>query len=59
MSLDGAYHKHLDVCRRCANNPFDLCPIGALALAKEFKEATKDVPGFEHLSPRGQDGQGK
>lgn len=29
------FHKHLDVCRQCANHPFDLCPTGA----KLLKEA--------------------
>lgn len=27
-----AFHSHLDECKRCANNPFDLCPTGATAL---------------------------
>jgi hypothetical protein len=28
------FHDHLDVCERCANNPFDLCPLGARLLAE-------------------------
>jgi hypothetical protein len=23
------FHKHLDVCDQCSNNPFSLCPEGA------------------------------
>lgn len=29
------FHAHLDVCKQCANNPFDLCPEGV----KRLKEA--------------------
>ena len=27
------FHAHLDVCERCRERPFDLCPIGAAYLA--------------------------
>lgn len=27
-----AFHKHLDECSQCKNNPFNLCQIGALLL---------------------------
>ena len=23
------FHRHLDVCDDCRDNPFDLCPVGA------------------------------
>jgi hypothetical protein len=29
-----AFHKHLDQCQQCENNPFDLCLVGAGLLAK-------------------------
>lgn len=28
------FHTHLDTCERCTNRPWDLCPIGAKALAE-------------------------
>ena len=28
-----AFNKHMDQCRRCHDNPFDLCPAGAGLLA--------------------------
>ena len=27
-TLRNLLHKHLDVCKRCRNNPMDLCPLG-------------------------------
>ena len=27
-----AFHDHLDVCRRCREQPFNLCPTGAARL---------------------------
>jgi len=32
------YHDHLDVCRRCADHPFALCPVWAKALLDEAAE---------------------
>jgi hypothetical protein len=23
-----AFHRHLDTCAQCRNNPFKLCPVG-------------------------------
>lgn len=34
MAGIAAYHRHLDACYRCRNNPFDLCPKGAELLWK-------------------------
>lgn len=28
MALDDMFHEHLDVCKQCADHPFDLCPVG-------------------------------
>jgi hypothetical protein len=57
--LNGAFHKHLDVCRRCADHPFNLCPIGAKALEQEAKEAMASFGGLVDLSTIRQDGRGK
>lgn len=38
--IRGDFYKHLDECRRCAEGPFDLCPIGEELLEKE---ATKII----------------
>lgn len=32
MSDANLFHKHLDVCKRCRDNPFDLCQTGAALL---------------------------
>lgn len=34
-----AFHAHLDGCRRCEQQPFNLCPVGARLL----RAATEDV----------------
>lgn len=26
------FHAHLDDCRQCRDNPFDLCPIGVVLI---------------------------
>lgn len=31
------FHKHLDVCEQCADNPFDLCRAGHKLLTGEEK----------------------
>jgi len=28
------FHQHLDRCARCAQQPFNLCPVGALLLQR-------------------------
>ncbi len=28
------FHKHLDACRQCMNQPFNLCPKGTALLRK-------------------------
>lgn len=33
------YHLHLDKCPQCANNPFNLCPLGVRALKIEASKA--------------------
>lgn len=32
--LDRRFHKHLDGCSQCRNNPFGLCPVGARLLTQ-------------------------
>lgn len=44
------FHAHLDVCKQCANHPFELCKVGAelLELAAsgrfEIDEASPAMP---------------
>ncbi len=38
---DNAFHDHLDICERCRDQPFNLCPIGYLALVKAVNDGTK------------------
>ncbi len=33
--MSNPYHEHLDVCPRCAREPFNLCAVGAAALQRE------------------------
>lgn len=40
------FHDHLDVCKRCADQPFNLCPIGVKAL-KESVESGEKVLGLK------------
>ena len=37
MSDVNVFHAHLDVCQRCANEPFNLCAIGAAALRETVR----------------------
>lgn len=34
---ENIFHDHLDVCLRCRNQPFNLCPAGALALRQQVQ----------------------
>lgn len=45
-----AFHEHLDKCRRCRDQPFNLCDAGALALRKVVDEA---MPGAHHFVAKG------
>ena len=35
------FHKHLDECKRCENNPFDLCRIG-MQLIEQVREELEE-----------------
>jgi hypothetical protein len=44
------FHKHLDICKRCESQPFDLCPEGSKILINEVEEIEKDNPDiFQNL----------
>lgn len=34
MDATDEFHAHLDVCQRCREEIFNLCPIGAVLIAK-------------------------
>ena len=38
------FHSHLDVCKRCRERPFNLCPDGERILKAEID--TLQMPGF-------------
>jgi hypothetical protein len=38
MNVAPKYHAHLDGCKQCANQPFNLCPEGARLLVKEGRQ---------------------
>jgi hypothetical protein len=44
------FHDHLDVCKRCAEQPFNLCPVGAKALKDSVESAQTEAPGEEPSS---------
>ena len=33
-SATDQFHNHLDVCQQCANQPFNMCPVGVDLLHK-------------------------
>lgn len=35
------FHKHLDNCKQCEQNPFDLCSTGKLLLGNTFSDNNK------------------
>ena len=48
--IANAFHKHLDECSRCRNNPFDLCDDGSILLnAAAIVEQRLIVRQFEFL----------
>lgn len=45
---DNKFHNHLDVCERCRNQPFNLCPLGQAALVKQATGRDIDVSHQRH-----------
>lgn len=50
--MTNKFHDHLDVCKQCADQPFNLCPVGAAALQRAATEPLTthddtDRPFFE------------
>lgn len=42
--LSDAFHNHLDTCKRCHDNPFDLCALGTFILTGEMKVEQRPLP---------------
>jgi primosomal protein N' len=40
------FHEHLDACKRCREQPFNLCPAGAQALRKAVDAAMPTAKWF-------------
>lgn len=38
-----SFHAHLDCCRRCREQPFNLCPIGRFTLTRETAQLAVDI----------------
>lgn len=36
------FHEHLDKCKRCRENPFDLCTIGLILIKQAVNDLTLD-----------------
>lgn len=43
-----AFHAHLDDCKRCRENPFDLCPMGGLLLTLAASLKKPDLSSRSH-----------
>lgn len=41
---DNVFHQHLDVCKRCREQPFNLCIVGQAKLREAVQQATKPQP---------------
>ena len=39
-----AFHRHLDECKHCDENPFNLCPVGKLLFERAGKAVTNALP---------------
>lgn len=39
------FHDHLDACRRCRENPMDLCPVGSVKLREAALGPEASIPG--------------
>lgn len=37
-ALNDKFHRHLDVCKRCRENPFAMCPVGDLLIRASVDE---------------------
>ena len=46
MTADDKFHAHLDTCRQCCENCFDLCPVGVALLVEAAKGGGKVFRGL-------------
>lgn len=44
LQLRDLFEQHLDSCPRCADSPFDLCPVGAKLLGAAAEQALVELP---------------
>lgn len=47
---DNVFHQHLDVCKRCREQPFNLCREGARTLRLAVQESANDI--LPKVAPR-------
>lgn len=47
MILENAFHKHLDECKQCNGNPFQLCLLGELLLKSAVQLSLSDITQSE------------
>lgn len=41
MIFDDPFHRHLDVCERCREEPFNLCLVGRVLLEAQVKQTQR------------------
>lgn len=39
-----AFHTHLDICKRCRDNPFGLCPTGVHLIFAAARSIKQEIP---------------
>ena len=43
MNFDDSFHRHLDICKRCREEPFNLCPTGRTLLEAQVEQNADEL----------------
>lgn len=49
MTADERFHKHLDECRQCREEPFNLCPLGDAFIMQAGAELVVELMDKGHF----------
>ena len=47
------FHKHLNECPQCMNQPFNLCPIGTVLIRFTIPDGQDDIQHYEGVKDEG------